>query len=90
MEDDAAVLALFDEIGQVLGAEGRVAHSSVYVMTPMDHMSTGLPWALLEHHLGCGVAEGASHGRQHLVLRVEHLAMPKSASTSGESGAGVW
>ena len=73
MEDDSAVLGLFDQIGQVLAAEGRVtAEKSVGDDTEGPHVD-GLAMSLLEHDLRCCVAKRASHGFENAVGAVEML-----------------
>ena len=73
VEDDSAVAALLDEVRETLAAERRVStQKRVGDDSKRPHVNS-LSMALLQHHLGRGVSERASHGVQHGVLRVKHL-----------------
>lgn len=85
MEDDGGVGALLDEVLQRLGAEGRVAAEKRVGDDAQGPHVHGLAVAALQHDLGGGVAEGAGHGGEDLVLAVEHLGDAKV----GEDQVGV-
>jgi hypothetical protein len=73
VEDDSAVLGLFNQVGQVLAAERRVTtEKSVGDDTEGPHVDR-LAMSLLEHDLGCCVAKGAGHGFENAVGAVEML-----------------
>ena len=85
MEDDGGVGALLNEVLQRLGAEGRVAAEQRVGDDAQGPHVNGLAVAALQHDLGGGVAERASHGGEDLVLAVEHLGDAKV----GEDQVGV-
>ena len=85
VEDDRAVGAFLDEILQCLGTEGRVAAEQRVGDDAQGPHVDGLAVAALQHDLGGGVAEGAGHGGEDLVLAVEHLGDAKV----GEDQVGV-
>jgi len=86
MEDNATVLALLNQVCEVLGSEGRVtAEESVGDDTHGPHID-GLAVALLQHDLRRRISEGASHGGQHLVLGVEHLSDTEISQHKGGVG----
>jgi hypothetical protein len=73
MEDDSAVLGLFNQVGQVLAAERRVTtEKSVGNDTEGPHVDR-LAMSLFEHDLGCCVAKRPSHGLENAVGAVEML-----------------
>lgn len=77
--------ALVDEILEVLGPEWRVtAQEGVGDDTQGPHIHR-LAVALLEHDLGGGIPERASHGGENLVLGAEHLCDAKI----GEDEVGI-
>ena len=83
MEDDPAVLALFNQIGQVLRSEGRVTAKECVRDDAHGPHVYGLAVSLLEHDLRCGVAKRARHGGEDFVLRVEHLGDTKIGEHKG-------
>jgi hypothetical protein len=86
MEDNATILALFNQICEVLGSERRVtAEKSVGDDTHGPHVD-GLAVAFLQHNLRRRISEGASHGGQHLVLGVEHLSDTEIGQHKGGVG----
>lgn len=73
MEYNTPILALLDQVCQTLAAERRVTtEQSVGNDTHGPHVHR-LAVSALQHHLGSGIAEGASHGCELLVGGVEHL-----------------
>ena len=68
---------------------GEYPQRSVYVMTPIDHISTGLPWPFFS------ITSGAAYPKEPaIVVRTSFLessifAIPKSASTRAEFASGV-
>lgn len=69
----AAGAALVDEILEVLGSERGIAAKQGIGDDAKRPQVDGLAVALLEHHLGRRIAEGPSHGREHLILGPERL-----------------
>jgi hypothetical protein len=73
VEDDTTVLAFLNQICEVLRPEGGVtAEQCVGDDSHRPHVDR-LAMSLLHHDFWCCISEGASHGSQHLVLRVQHL-----------------
>ena len=86
MEDDLCARALLDQILEVLTAEWRVsAEKRVGDNAEGPHVDW-LAMALLEHDFWGGVAKGAGHGGEDLVLGVEHL----GDTEVGEDEVGLW
>jgi len=77
MENDSAILALFDQIGQVLGPEGRVSAQQCVCNDAHGPHVHGLAVPLFEHDFGRGISKGARHGGENLVLGVKHLGNAK-------------
>lgn len=71
MEDNSAVLGLFNQVCQVFAAERRVtAKKGVGDDTKRPHVYR-LAMALLEHDLRCCVTEGTSHGFENAIRAVQ-------------------
>lgn len=71
VEDNSAVLGLFDQVCQVFAAERRVtAEKGVGNDTKRPHIDR-LAMSLLEHDFGCCVTKGTSHGLENAVRAVE-------------------
>lgn len=68
---------------------GEYPQSSVYVMTPMDHMSTGFPWPFLSMTSGAAYPKEPAMVVSTSLFESSILAIPKSASTSDESASRV-
>lgn len=66
---------------------GEYPHSNVYVMTPSDHMSTGLPWPFLSMTSGAAYPKEPAMVVKTSSLVSSILAIPKSARTRSESGS---
>jgi hypothetical protein len=83
VENDPTVLALLDQIGQVLRPEGRVtAQQCVGNDTHGPHVY-GLPVSLFEHDLRGGVAKRACHGGEDFVFRIKHFGDAKVGEHEG-------
>lgn len=87
VEDNLCAGALLDQVLEVLAAERRVAAEEGVGDDAHGPHVDGLAVALLEHDFWGGVAEGASHGGEDLVLGVEHLGDAKVGED--EVGVGV-
>ena len=76
-------MALVDEVGKRFAAEGRVpAQKRVRDHAERPHVD-GFAVPLLEHDLGCGVAEGSGHRGEDFVLGIEHLGDAKVGEDEG-------
>lgn len=89
VEDDLSASALFNQIGQVLGTEGRVsAKQGVGDNTEGPHVD-GLAVTLLKHNLWGGVAEGARHAGQNLAGAIQHLGNTEICEDQRRMGVGT-
>jgi hypothetical protein len=88
MENDSAVAALLNEIGQALAAEWRVStEQGVGDNTERPHIHS-LSVSFLKHDLRRSISERTRHGVEHGIPGIEHLCDTEIREHQGRIGIG--
>lgn len=73
MEHNPPIAALIDQVRKTLATERRVpAKESIGDDSQRPHIYR-LSVTLFQHYFWSSIAEGAGHGREHLIAGVKHL-----------------